>query len=98
MLFEFDIDQALSQASCINGREIKHWQNVRESANVIFVTVSNEDTTYTRLLIGQIVRIGNNQIDTKHFIVGEHHPYINNENVVSVLNDHHILSDFSQTS
>src|SRR5450755_1443276 len=98
MFLEFDINQALCQARRIDGREIQHWQNVRQSANVIFMTVSNEDTAYTRLLVCKIARIGNNQVDTKHFIIGEHHPGINNDNVVTVLNDQHILSDLSQTS
>src|SRR5947209_13125576 len=65
---------------------------------MVFMSMRDEDTTYTLLLICQIARIRDHQIDTKHFIIGEHHSDINHNQIVAVLDDHHILSDLSQSS
>ncbi len=61
---------------------------------MVFVTVSNDYATYTVFLIIKITGIRNNEIDAKHFVVGKHNSSIHNDDIVSVLDDHHILSDF----
>ena len=65
---------------------------------MVLVTMGNQDTTYTLLLISQVTCIGNNQINAKHFLIGKHHSNIDNDDVVTVFNDHHILANFSQPS
>src|SRR5436305_7660003 len=98
MFFEFDIGKALRQTGRIDRREIEHWQNIRQTADMVFVAVRNEDTANVLLLVAQIARIGNNKIDAEHLLVGEHHSGIDNDDVVTILYDHHILSDLPQTS
>ena len=65
---------------------------------MVLVTMSDQDTAYAVFLITQVARIGDNQVYTIHLIVREHHPGVNNHYVVAILNDDHILSDFSQPS
>src|SRR5437764_15114643 len=65
---------------------------------MVFMSMRDEDTTYTLLLIREIARIRDNQIDSKHFIIGEHHSDINHDQIVAVLDDHHIFSDLTQSS
>ena len=98
MFFEFDVGKALCQTGRIEGREIEHWQNIRQTADMIFVAVRNEDTANVLLFVAQIARIGNNKIDAEHLLVGEHYSGIDNDDVVTILYDHHILSDFPQAS
>ena len=61
---------------------------------MVFMAVGNEDTAYTVFLVVEVTRIGDNQVHSKHFIIGEHNPSINNDDVVTIFDDHHILSDF----
>jgi hypothetical protein len=60
--------------------------------------MGNKNAVYALLFIIEIAGIGDNEIDAKHFIVGEHQPGINNDDVVTILYDHHVLSDFPQAS
>src|ERR1700694_2959759 len=65
---------------------------------MVFVTVRDKNAANALLLVVQVARIGDNQVYAKHFIVGEHRTRINNHDVVTVFDDHHILSDFPQPS
>src|SRR5437588_8741095 len=65
---------------------------------MIFMTMRNKDAANALLFVVQVARIGDNQVNAKHFIIGEHQPGINNDDVVTILYDHHILSDLSQSS
>src|SRR5579883_6949 len=98
MLFEFDAGEALGQTGRIDGRETDHGQNIGQTADMVLVTVSNEDAPYVLLFIAQIARIGNNKIDAEHLLIWKHHAGIDNDDVVTILYDHHILSDLSQAS
>src|SRR5579875_1812287 len=98
MLFEFDAGKPLCQTGRIDGRETDHGQNIRQAADVVLVTMSDENAAYVLLFITEITRIGNNKIDAKHLLIWKHHSGIDNDDVVTILYDHHILSDFSQAS
>src|SRR5438552_1944072 len=65
---------------------------------MIFMSMGNKNAVNALLFIHEIAGIGDNKIDSKHFIVGEHQPAINNDDIVAVLNNHHVLSDFPQAS
>src|ERR1700694_5606603 len=65
---------------------------------MVFVTVRDKNAANALLLVVQVARIGDNQVNAKHFVVGEHRTRINNHDVVAIFDDHHILSDFSQSS
>src|SRR5947209_4438402 len=93
-LFQFDIDQTLRQASCIDGWKIQYRQDVGEASNMVFVAMGDEDATYTVFLVVEVACIRDNQVYTEHFLIGEHDPSINNNDVIAIFDDHHILSDF----
>ena len=65
---------------------------------MVFMSMGNKNAVNALLFVREIAGIGDNKIDSKHFIIGEHQPTINNDDIVAVLNDHHVLSDFSQAS
>ena len=65
---------------------------------MVFMSMGNKNAVNALLFVREIAGIGDNKIDSKHFIIGEHQPRINNDDIVAVLNDHHILSDFPQAS
>ena len=61
---------------------------------MVFMAVGDEDATYTVFLVVEVACIGDNKVYTEHLLIGEHDPGINNDNVVTIFDDHHILSDF----
>src|SRR5579872_5482199 len=65
---------------------------------MIFMAVGDKDAANALFFVVQVARIGDNQVNAKHFIIGEHRTRINNHDVVAIFDDHHILSDLSQSS
>ncbi len=65
---------------------------------MVFVAVRDEDAANVVLFVVQVARIGDNQVNAKHFIVWEHRARIDNHDVAAIFDDHHILSDLSQPS
>ena len=48
-------------------------------------------------LIHEITKIWDDVINTQHIVFREHDPSIDNEDVLPILDGHHVLSDFSQS-
>src|ERR1700680_4046794 len=65
---------------------------------MVFMAVGDKDAANALFFVVQVARVGDNQVNAKHFVVGEHRTRINNHDVVAIFDDHHILSDFSQPS
>src|SRR5260370_21654294 len=65
---------------------------------MVVMSVCNKNAVDALRFVCEIAGIGDYKIDSKHFIIWEHQPRINNDDIVAVLNDHHILSDFPQAS
>ena len=65
---------------------------------MVFMAVGDEDTTDTVFFVVEVTGIRDNEIDTEHFFIGEHHPGINNDDIIAIFDDHHVLSDFPQSS
>src|SRR5579859_3768487 len=65
---------------------------------MVLMSMSDKDAADALFFVVQVARIGDNKVNAKHFIVGEHRTRIDNHDVVPIFDDHHILSDFSQSS
>ena len=65
---------------------------------MVFMAVSDEDATDAVFFVVEVTGIRDNEIDTEHFFVGEHNPGINNDDIIAIFDDHHVLSDFPQSS
>src|ERR1051326_5745099 len=65
---------------------------------MVFVSMSDKDAVDALFFVVQVASVGDNQVNAKHFLIGEHRTRINNHDVVPIFDDHHILSDLSQPS
>ncbi|MBA7588367.1 hypothetical protein ES708_30422 [subsurface metagenome] len=61
---------------------------------MVFMAMGNNDTSYLLLILHKVADVGDYQVDTQHFLPGEHKTGIDNHDVVLVLNRHHVLADF----
>lgn len=65
---------------------------------MVFMAVGNDDTTDFLFVLYKITHIGNNQVDAEHIVIREGKTGIDDDDIFSVLNDRHVLTDFAQAS
>jgi len=59
------------------------------------MSVGNHYSPDIFTLIQEIINIGNDKVDSQHFLLREHEPGIDDENIICIFQHHHILSDFA---
>jgi hypothetical protein len=69
-----------------------------QSADVVLVTVGDEDGANAIRVLSEIGYVGNGEVDSGHVIFREEDSGVNDYDVVFVLQRHHVLSDFPQAS
>src|SRR5690242_18867727 len=77
-------------------RYIQITKNVRQRANVVFMPVSQHNRTNLRSVLFQIGNVRNDQVDAQKFGFGEHHAGINDDDVVTELQHHHVHAEFAE--
>ena len=92
--FELDLDQALGQRRAVDGH-VKLRQDVRQRADVVFVAVGDDDAADLVLALLQVGDVRDDQVDPQHVLFGEHQAAVDDDDVVGVLDDHHVLADLA---
>ena len=65
---------------------------------MVFVTMGNDNTAYFIFVFYQVTHIGNDQVNAEHVVVRKCQTGIDNDNVITILDDRHVFADFTQTS
>ena len=65
---------------------------------MVFVAVGDDDAAQLFLALQQVADIGDDQVDAQHLFLGEHQAGIDDDDVVVVLDGHHVLADFAQAA
>ena len=65
---------------------------------MVFVSMRQDDAPYFALVFNKIRKIGNDDIDTVHVVVGETKPTVNDEDVAAVLIDGEIFTDLVESA
>ena len=65
---------------------------------MIFVPVGNNDPHNFVTVIFEILEIRDDLVDPQDIVVGEHDPGIDDQNLIIVFVDHHVFTDFPQTT
>lgn len=71
VFLELDLDQALREASRIDGRP-HLLQQVRETANVILVTMCDDNCPNPVQAVKYVAHVGDDDVDAQHVAFGEH--------------------------
>jgi len=96
VLPEFDFDEAPGQAGGIERRmDVAH--QVGQPAHVVFVAVGDNDGPDPILALKDVVHIGDHDINAQHVAFWEHQSAVDDQQLVVILKDHHILADLSHS-
>ncbi len=79
-------------------RNIQIAQDVGQRANVIFVAVRQHNGPDVRAILLQIRDIRNHQIDAQKFRFGEHHARVDDDDVVTEPQRHHVHAEFAEAA
>ncbi len=65
---------------------------------MVFMTVGDNNAPYFFLSFHDITQVGNHQVDTEHFFFGKHESGVNDDDIVFILQHHHVLAYFTQSA
>src|SRR4051795_11006639 len=97
MLAELDLDESQGQPGSVH-RHLEVPQDVRERADMILVTVCDEERLDLAPFLEEVGGIGDDEVDSRHAFFGKHHAAIDDDNAVSVLENGHILTDLTDAA
>ena len=97
VLLQLEVHDARRQARGVDGTfELLH--GVRNAADVILMPVREEQPADLLLVLHQIRHIRDDQIHAVHIILREAEPAVDDDDVLSVFQDGHILADLVETA
>ena len=98
MFLKLSGDEASGERGRPQGREVQLRKDVRKRANVILVPVGEDDAPDSIQSGCEIRDIRDDQIDPEHFVLREHYPAVDDDNVLIVFDDQHIPADFAKAA
>ena len=97
MFFQLALNQSQRQLCSID-RNIDFLQEIRQTANVVFMSVRQHDATHLVPICFYIGEIRNDNINARHITVWKRQTAVQNEHIVAAFKHGHILSDFVQAA
>ena len=58
------------------------------------MTVGNDDAAYQMTFFQQVIKIGNDVVNSQHIVLGEHDAGVYYENIIPIFIEDHILPNF----
>ena len=97
MLLQFELDQTEGKRRGMDGG-VDCLQHIGQSADMVFMSVRNKEAAKLLLIFYEIGNVGNDEIDAVHIVLGKTEAAVNNDHILSVLQNGHVFSDFIQTA
>src|SRR5690348_9963538 len=97
VFFEFAFGEAGGEMRAVNGH-VKLLQQVRQRAEMIFVTVSENDGGDVVFVLVKETKIRNRDVDTVSRFFGKAHPGVENQHLVAEPQSHAIHSKLADTT
>ena len=94
VFFQFPFDEAAYEFRCVYGH-IYFIEQVSQAANMVFVTVRDDDGPYFVPVFNQVTHVRDDEVDAEHVVIREGQAGVDDDDVISVLDDRHILADFT---
>jgi hypothetical protein len=89
VLAEFFFDEFDGEAGSEN-RDVEVPKKERRGADVVFMTVGNEKGFHFVLVFSQVLNLGDDHIHAGHVLFRKHEARINNQDILVILEDHHV--------
>jgi len=97
MLFEFILDKADREPCGVN-RHIEFFQQIRQAADVILVSVGDEQTLDTVFVLKHIGEVRDDKIDTEHIIFRKNRTAVHENHIALALIQGDVFTDLAQTA
>ena len=98
VLAELRADEPERELRAVNRHVREVAQDVRQRADVILVRVRDEDPFDLVAALAEVLDVGDDEVDAEHLLVGEHEPGVDDQDVVALLDRHHVLPDLTDTA
>ena len=79
-------------------RYIQIAQDIRQRPDVIFMAVRQHDRADVPAILFQISNVGDDQVDAQQFRFREHHPCVDDDDLVAEPQCHHVHSEFAEAT
>ena len=95
VLLDLVAEQAAGQGRGVDRDARELGQDVRQAADVILVGVGDEERLDVLPALLEVGDVRHDEVDAEHLLVGEHQPAVDDDDVVAVLEDVHVLADLA---
>jgi hypothetical protein len=96
-LLESGLEQALGQARAVD-RDPQLIEEIGNRADVILVAMGDEDRTDVVGMLSQVTDIRQEHIDPEHVFFREPDPRIDDDDIVAIFEDDHVLADLAKAA
>ena len=96
-VFQLDLDQLHGHGCGIDGY-IKLFEKPGQGPDMVFMAMGNQDAPDFIAMFPQIGEVGDDDINSRHPFIGEGHAAVDDEDVVAVLEDGHVLADLPHSA
>ena len=95
VLLDLVAEQAARQGRGVDGHARELGQDVRQRADVVLVGVGDEERLDVGAALLEVGDVGDDEVDAEHLLVGEHQSAVDDDDLVAVLEDVHVLADLA---
>ena len=94
VFFQFPFNEATYEFRRVYGH-IYFIEQVRQTADMVFMAVRDDDGPYFVPVFNQVTHVRDDEVDTEHVVIREGQAGVDDDDIISVLDDRHILADFT---
>ena len=95
VLLDLVAEQAAGERGGVDRHAGELGQHVRQAADVVLVGVGDEEGPDVGPAFLEVGDVGDDEVDAEHLLVGEHQAAVDDDDVVAVLEDVHVLADLA---
>ena len=95
VLLDLVAEQAAGERGGVDRHARELGQHVRQRADVVLVGMGDEERLDLGAAFLEIGDVGDDEVDAEHLLVGEHQPAVDDDDVVAVFEDVHVLADLA---
>ena len=97
VFFETPLDERKREGGAIN-RHVEFGEEERHRADVVFVTVRQQQRAHVLAMLLEERQIRRDDIHAEQFGFREHHPGIDDDDIVAVAERHHVHPELAQSA
>ena len=95
MLFQLALDVGQGELSAVDGN-VQLGEDPRQAADVVFMSVGQQDCADLAPVFSQVTDIGNNNVDTQQLFFRKHQTGIDDNNVILPTEDHAVHTELAE--